>query len=69
MTQLKGNQMVEPFGLAHLRPTTPPLRPTISRPQGGGQYACPRATLAGRTSILTEGIHCKALPKGLGFPC
>lgn len=45
-----------------------PLLPVTLRPKGGGQFACPRATLAGIIYVLKEGIRWNALPKGYGFP-
>ncbi len=45
-----------------------PLLPVAPRPKGGGQFTCPRATLAGIIYVLKEGIRWNALPKGYGFP-
>ncbi len=45
-----------------------PLLPEIAQPKGGGQFACPRATLAGIIYVLKEGVRWNALPKGYGFP-
>lgn len=58
--------MVETFVPDRLWHTIQPLLPAIPRPKGGGQFARPRATLAGIIYVLKEGIRWNALPKGLG---
>ncbi|WP_425387890.1 IS5 family transposase [Deinococcus pimensis] len=60
--------MVETLVPDRLWHTIQPLLPVTPRPKGGGQFACPRAALAGIIYVLKEGIRWNALPKGYGFP-
>lgn len=60
--------MVETFVPDSLWHLVEPRLPVVSHPKGGGQFACPRATLAGIIYVLKEGIRWNALPKGYGFP-
>jgi transposase len=60
--------MVETLVPDRLWQLVQPLLPATPRPKGGGQFACPRATLAGIIYVLKEGIRWNALPKGYGFP-
>ncbi len=60
--------MVETLVPDRLWQLVQPLPPATPRPEGGGQFACPRATLAGVIYVLKEGVRWNALPEGYGFP-